>query len=69
MSENKTEKTETKTVSAKVDLELWYRVLDKAFLEIHDVKASKIIPLALEAYVSPTKFPRSTTHHTQSVPR
>ena len=52
MSENKTEKTETKTVSAKVDLELWHRVLDKAFLEIHDVKASKIIPMALETYVA-----------------
>lgn len=53
MADNKTDevKTDIKTVSAKVDVELWNRVLDKAFPEIHDIRASKIIPMVLRAYI------------------
>ena len=41
-----------KVVSAKVDPEQWNKVLEKAFPELHDVKASKVIPFVLDKFLA-----------------
>ena len=43
--------TGKKQVSAVISEELWNKCVDKSFKETRNVKFSKIIPAALEAYV------------------
>ena len=50
---NKMEKNpDIKVVSAKVNVDDWNAVLEKSFKDLHEVKASKVIPFLIEQYLA-----------------